>query len=249
MSRAELLKMVGGGAAFMLSARALGPVAAHAAAPAIEPESVSGATGAEYLCLIVLDGGRPDYIGRNLSTMPNLRSLLKRSRTYGRAWVGDLMSITPPGHAVIGTGSFPKNDGGIVNWDWGIHATGKISPTTQDVANYQNGWVFNLMKESGTPTLAGVIRKKYPNDPVIAGSGAHFHAAGPLGGPDASWIFSYERSGGYWAPFTLGQHPVPSNLLHDPSLRVKLPGPSGNRTAWWWTSPSRRCRPTGRGPS
>jgi hypothetical protein len=79
------------------------------------------------------------------------------------------------------------------------------------------------MKESGTPTLAGVIRKTYPNDPVIAGSGAHFHAAGPLGGPDASWIFSYQRSGGYWAPFTLGQHPVPSNLLEDRSLRVKLP--------------------------
>jgi predicted AlkP superfamily pyrophosphatase or phosphodiesterase len=80
------------------------------------------------------------------------------------------------------------------------------------------------MKESGTPTLSGVIRKAYPNDPVIAGSGAHFHAAGPLGGPEASWIFSYQRSDGYWAPFTLGQHPVPSVLLNDPSLRVRLPG-------------------------
>ncbi|MBV9281736.1 MAG: alkaline phosphatase family protein [Chloroflexi bacterium] len=133
------------------------------------------------------------------------------------------MSITPPGHAVLGTGSFPKNDGGIVNWDWGIHSTGKISPTTQAVENYQNGWVFDLMRESGTPTLAGVIRKTYPNDPVIAGSGAHFHAAGPLGGPDASWIFSYQRSGGAWAPFTLGQHPVPADLLNDNSLRAPLP--------------------------
>jgi predicted AlkP superfamily pyrophosphatase or phosphodiesterase len=229
MSRADLLKIVGGTAALLFTARAFEPLAAHAAAPAIEPESVSGAPQADYVCLIVLDGGKPEYITNNLSSLPNMRSLLRRARWYTRSWVGDLMSITPPGHAVIGTGSFPKNDGGIVNWDWGIHSTGMISPTTQALENYQNGWVFELMKSSGTPTLAGVIRKTYPNDPVIAGSGAHFHAAGPLGGPDASWIFSYQRSGGYWAPYTLGQHAVPSNLLHDPSLRVALPS-SNNST-------------------
>jgi predicted AlkP superfamily pyrophosphatase or phosphodiesterase len=201
---------------------------AQAAAPAAPIEPAPGPQHAEYLCLIVLDGGRPDYITRNLSTLPNLRSLVQRGRWYNRAWVGNLMSITPPGHAVIGTGSFPKNDGGIVNWDWGIHSTGKISPTTQALENYQNGWVFNLMKESGTPTLSGAIRKKYPNDPVIAGSGSHFHAAGPLGGPEASWIFAYQRSGGSWAPYTLGQHPVPAALLNDRSLRSPLPSSNGS---------------------
>ncbi len=223
MSRAQMLQSLGSGAALVLTAGALRPDAAHAAPRSLAAEPATGAAEAGYVCLIVLDGGRPDYITKNLSALPNLASLLRRSRWYNRAWVGDLMSITPPGHAVIGTGSLPKNDGGIVNWDWGIHSTGKISPTTQAVENYQNGWVFNLMKESGTPTLAGVIRKKYPNEPVIAGSGAHFHAAGPLGGPDASWIFSYQRSSGYWEPFTLGPQPVPSTLLNDRSLRVKLP--------------------------
>jgi predicted AlkP superfamily pyrophosphatase or phosphodiesterase len=223
MSRAQLLQALGGGVAFVATLGAMQPALAQAATRSLAPEPVTGPATAEYLCLIVLDGGRPDYISKNLSSLPNLRSLVQRSRWYNRAWVGNLLSITPPGHAVIGTGSFPKNDGGIVNWDWGDHSTGKISPTTQALENYQNGWVFNLMKESGTPTLSGVIRKTYPNDPVIAGSGAHFHAAGPLGGPEASWIFSYQRQGGYWAPFTLGQHPVPSTLLNDPSLRVKLP--------------------------
>jgi len=223
MSRADLLRTLGGGVALAVTATSLPSSVARAAAPAAPIEPAPGPQHAEYLCLIVLDGGRPDYITRNLPTLPNLRAMVHRGRWYNRAWVGNLMSITPPGHAVIGTGSFPKNDGGIVNWDWGIHSTGKISPTAQALENYQNGWVFNLMKESGTPTLSGVIRKKYPNDPVIAGSGAHFHAAGPLGGPEASWIFAYQRSEGNWAPYTVGTHPVPATLLHDPSLRTQLP--------------------------
>lgn len=228
MSRADLLKTLGGGVALALTASAIPDGVSWAAPSAATIEPSPGPQTAEYVCLIVLDGGRPDYITNNLHLMPNVRSLMNRGRWYNSAWVGDLMSITPPGHAVIGTGSFPKNDGGIVNWDWGIHSTGKISPTTQALANYQNGWVFKIMKESGTPTLSGVIRKKYPNDPVIAGSGAHFHAAGPLGGPEASWIYSYQRIGSNWAPYTVGTNPVPNSLLNDPSLRAPLPSSNGS---------------------
>ncbi|HLJ67287.1 MAG TPA: alkaline phosphatase family protein [Chloroflexota bacterium] len=187
------------------------------------------AATAKYVCLIVLDAGRPDYITNNLKSMPNMRQFLTHARWYDRAWVGSLMSITPPDHAVIGTGSFPKDDGGIVNWDWGIHSTGKISPTFQALASYQNGYAFSVIQNSGSPTLSGMIRKKYPKGLVIAGSGAHFHAAGPMGGPDASWIFYYDRVNGNWAPRTLGKNPVPAAILNDPSLRVKLPA-SNNST-------------------
>jgi predicted AlkP superfamily pyrophosphatase or phosphodiesterase len=183
---------------------------------------------AKYVALIVLDGGRPNYIANHLKQMPNLRQLMTSSRTYDRAWVGDLMSITPPGHAVIGTGSFPKDDGGIVNWDWGIHSTGKISPTFQALANYQNGYAFQVIKNSGTPTLAGMIHSKYPSGLVVAGSGAHFHAAGPMGGPDANWIFAYDRIKGNWAPYTLGLHAVPQKILSDPTLRTPLASSNGS---------------------
>ncbi|MGH2443084.1 MAG: alkaline phosphatase family protein [Chloroflexota bacterium] len=171
----------------------------------------------------MLDGGRPDYIFNRLHELPNIRSLMSKARWYHNAWVGSLMSITPPDHAVIGTGSLPRNDGGLVNWEWGMHNTGTISPSLQDLSNYDNDWAFKLIRESGTPTLAGEIRKKYPNDPVIAGSAAHFHAAGPLGGPDASWIFWYQRHKGEWIPRQLGPNTVPAELLNDPSLRTGIP--------------------------
>jgi predicted AlkP superfamily pyrophosphatase or phosphodiesterase len=181
-------------------------------------------TTAKYLCMIVLDGGKPEYVTNNLAHMPNMRNFLTTARVYDRSWVGSLMSITPPDHAVIGTGSLPKDDGGIVNWDWGIHSTEKISPTFQAVSSFQNGYAFSVMTKSGTPTLSGEIKKKYPGSTVIAGSGVHFHAAGPMGGPAASWIYWYNRTpSGQWAPLTLGHKPVPAKLLNDPTLRTKLP--------------------------
>jgi predicted AlkP superfamily pyrophosphatase or phosphodiesterase len=177
---------------------------------------------AKYLCLIVLDAGKPNYITNRINQLPTVKAFLQHSRWYNNAWVGDLMSITPPGHAVIGTGSLPKDDGGIVNWDWGVHSTGKISNSFQNNSSYTSGWAFNVIRNSGTPTLSGVIHKKYPHGLVIAGSGAHFHAAGPMGGPDANWIFSYVRINKYWSPYSLlPGHPVPSALLHDPSLRER----------------------------
>ncbi|HEX6509661.1 MAG TPA: alkaline phosphatase family protein, partial [Chloroflexota bacterium] len=152
--------------------------------------------------------------------------LLRSGRWYDRAWVGDLLSMTPASHAVIGTGSFPKDDGGIVNWNW---TTGsKISPSMQSLASFQSGWAFGVMKQSGTPTLAESIRKAYPRSTVIAGSGSHFHAAGPMGGPAASWIFSYQRQKGVWAPYTVGQRAVPTRLLQDPALRTRLLSSNGN---------------------
>lgn len=190
--------------------------------------AAAAASTAKYLCVIVLDGGKPEYITNNIKSLPNVRKLINSGRWYNRAFVGSLMSITPPDHAVIGTGSFPKNDGGIVNWDWGVHSTGKISPTFQAVETYQNGYAFQVMKQSGTPSIASVIHKKYPTGLVIAGSGAHFHAAGPMGGPDANWIFSYQRSAGNWAPFSLGTKKVPGALLNDKSLQEKIP--SGNQS-------------------
>src|SRR5579875_2265473 len=194
----------------------------------LSASAAAPAPTAKYVCLIVLDGGRPDYITNRLNELPNVKAFMQHARWYNNAWVGNLMSITPPDHAVIGTGSLPKDDGGIVNWDWGIHSTGKISPTLQNVTNFDNGYVFKLMRQSGTPTLSGEIHKKYPKGVVIAGSAAHFHAAGPMGGPDANWIFWYQATKGHWRIEPLGNKPVPSKIMNDPQLSVPLATSNGS---------------------
>ena len=70
---------------------------------------------AHYLCLIVLDGFRPDYL--NLANMPAFHALASRGISYDRAWVGQLESETPTGHATIGTGSFPRHNG-VIGFEW-----------------------------------------------------------------------------------------------------------------------------------
>src|SRR5579875_3301679 len=102
LSRAQLLQALGGGVALLATAGPLESTVARAASEYSRVESTAAPSQADHLCLIVLDGGRPDYITKNLASLPNLRSLIKNGRWYNQAWVGDLMSITPPGHGVIG---------------------------------------------------------------------------------------------------------------------------------------------------
>ena len=59
--------------------------------------AASAPSTAKYLCLIVLDGGKPEYITNNIKSLPNVQKLMNSGRWYNRAFVGSLMSITPPG--------------------------------------------------------------------------------------------------------------------------------------------------------
>src|SRR5919202_1878966 len=62
-----------------------------------------------YAVILVVDGARPDYF--RLAPMPYLGWLLRRGVTYTRAFVGQGIANTPPSHATIGTGLFPKHHG------------------------------------------------------------------------------------------------------------------------------------------
>ncbi len=42
---------------------------------------------ARYLCLIVLDAGKPEYITHNLQQLPTLRAFKQHARWYNHAWV------------------------------------------------------------------------------------------------------------------------------------------------------------------
>ena len=62
-----------------------------------------------YAVIIVLDGARPDYL--HLVPMPNLDKLIRNGIVYRNAFAGQEIANTPPGHATIGTGDYPKLTG------------------------------------------------------------------------------------------------------------------------------------------
>ncbi|HEY8687383.1 MAG TPA: hypothetical protein VIO57_17405, partial [Chloroflexota bacterium] len=72
----------------LLCAVTLGAIPMKVNAASTAPSSPT----AKYVCLIVLDAGRPDYITNHLSQMPTMKAFLQNARWYDRAWVGDLMS-------------------------------------------------------------------------------------------------------------------------------------------------------------
>src|SRR5581483_11063760 len=79
---------------------------------------------AKYLCIVIVDGCRADYIrpGAHITGLkeplhlPNLQAMMESGTRYSSAWSGSMESITPACHACIGTGRFAKNNGGILGF-------------------------------------------------------------------------------------------------------------------------------------
>jgi predicted AlkP superfamily pyrophosphatase or phosphodiesterase len=83
-----------------------------------------------YAVVLILDGARPDYF--NLAPMRHLRSLQRAGMTYTNAFVGQEPANTPPSHATIGTGVFPRRHG-IQGFWWKDPRTGSMTrPTDLD---------------------------------------------------------------------------------------------------------------------
>lgn len=200
-----------------------------AGASALAP---TGAT-ARYLAIIVLDAFRPDYM--QLAPMPNLEALIRNGATYDRAWVGQLESETPVGHATLSTGSLPNRDG-VIGFEW-------RDPKTKKEA--LDGWPPGIlagalerdMVASGTDSIPQAIKEANPNARVVTLSSEKVYAADALGAARADYVLYHHRTGGKrytLVPRGVPGHVPPADFFQHPNLRV--PVPLTNFTDWDWLS-------------
>jgi hypothetical protein len=186
----------------------------------------------EYLVLISIDAGRPEYL--DLVSMPNLQSLLQSGVYYPDAWVGSVENNTPPGHTEMATGSFPRTNG-ILGFSWTNVENGqKINPTSLEAIN--RGEMAAIVQQSGVPTLSGLIKAKYPDGKVIVVTSHKYYAAQGLGVGPSDYILYAENikkakqsqagqgvelpSAGMLVPVCLNGHELPADVLADPALSM-----------------------------
>lgn len=167
-----------------------------------------------YLVLFVLDGARPDYF--NVPGIPHIRALMQSGTRYTNAFAGILESETPSGHASIGTGSLPRQDG-ILSFNWA-----DSDNTTIDLFNptlVRSGLLERIMSRTGVPTIAGQVHASDPTAKVVALSGHKYYAADAMGGPDANVIMYYSGTpDGHFAPTAIPGHMPPAGILSQPDL-------------------------------
>ncbi len=194
--------------------------------PTAAPSATPQPARPEYLVLISLDGCRPEYF--DLASMPNLEGMRTAGTYYPDAWVGSLPNNTPAGHTEMSTGSFPKHNG-IQGYTWANLAAGEIiSPVTEEAVNA--GEMAAIVERSGVPTLAGLVKGRYPQDKVIALSAHKYYAAQALGmGPADYIVYSAERPDGSGEQMTAVEGRAPGeDVLADPRVieAGQLPGQS-----------------------
>jgi arylsulfatase A-like enzyme len=140
---------------------------------------------AEYAVVIIIDGCRPEYL--KLAPLPNIHELAKSGVTYEQAWVGQIPNNTPPSHATLGTGVFPKRHH-VVGFNWKDFKTGE-SFYPRSPKNLRNGIFAKVIKDAKVPSIFELYKKVYPKANTLAMSSVKPYAAIPLGNFGADYIF------------------------------------------------------------
>lgn len=170
---------------------------------------------AEYIAIIVIDACRADYL--DLAPLPNIKRLMAQGINYQRAWVGQLINNTPPAHATIGTGVFPKRHG-IVGFSWKDPVTNKqVRPT--DFSSVYSGEMGRIIAESGVPTLAGLFKEKFPSAKALAISSEKYYATAAMGNYTADYILFAHWLNGKYSPVAVMGHEAPTEFMNNPLLR------------------------------
>lgn|SRR5947209_5896927 len=167
-----------------------------------------------YLVIIVLDAFREDYL--SLQPMPALSALARSGISYDRAWVGQLESYTPVGHATISTGSMPRTQG-VIGFEWQDPQTGleRFDGWSQGTLA---GELDRDLRASGVPSIPLAIKAADPHAQVVALSSEKVYAADAMGG----WASDYTLYLRQTPANTLVPAAVPGHLPPDDFL--KLPG-------------------------
>jgi hypothetical protein len=162
--------------------------------------------------------------------MPTVDAMARAGTQYSNAWTGMLESITPACHATIGTGMFPKNDGGILGFYWEnpkTHIYSEYVNLTDSLTSGAPGGsaaidprsLEEIIRASNTPTMAGLLKNADPTSKVYAGSGVKFYAVDAAGGPDADYITYFWNDGASkYRPLNIPGHELPAHYFDDSSL-------------------------------
>lgn len=173
---------------------------------------------AKYLVVIVMDGYRPDYMAE--APMHHLRALMRSGMTYTRAWVGQLETETPTGHATIATGVYPKKHG-VIGFVWKDETLQNITWMPTDTRLLDAGDMENLIEAGGAPTLSDLLHRQNPAAKSTAISAEKFYAADAMG-TGADYIIygdSYGKNYGWIVPTSIGRHVAPPGA-HLSNLRI-----------------------------
>ena len=205
ISRRQLLQVVGGGAlGLALTMGFLGRTLRRAAVP-------------DHLVLIVLDGARPEYL--NVPGIPTVQSLIRNGALYTNAFAGILESETTSGHVSIATGSDPRVHGVLGFW-WGDDNNQEIS--LFDPEKIRAGVMDDIIRQSGAPTLAGLVHAKRSTSKVVALSGHKYYAADALSSGDADLtMYYYGTPAGSFVPIAMPRQTPPAGILDSPGLITK----------------------------
>jgi predicted AlkP superfamily pyrophosphatase or phosphodiesterase len=164
-----------------------------------------------YLVVIVMDGFRPDY--ETLAPMHHLRALMKRGRTYDTAWVGQIESETPTGHATIATGVYPRKHG-VIGFGWRDPATGQFNYIPTNVPALKGGALSRVVEQDGVPTISDLIHARNHSALAVSVSGEKLWASAPMGvGADYvlyGTIVNGRRVRDRFQPFALGPNIPPA---------------------------------------
>jgi type I phosphodiesterase/nucleotide pyrophosphatase len=161
---------------------------------------------------VIWDSGGDDVLERWPNDWPYLKSLIPKGAWFTNATVGASPSNTPVGHATIGTGAFPRDNGFVDEY---IRINGRIQKPNE------NGPQFLVR-----PTLADLYDLDHGNRPLVGGIAtlaAHImmmgHGAGWYGG-DRDLAVTREKE----FAATAGAEATSWNLTPDMAPFYTLPG-------------------------